>query len=116
MMSDLSDYEILEYLMTSEFNDGLNPDEMRFLLIKFRNFYRILSGRLEYIKMDSERIKLEYDLIKKWESDEMKNLISERDILLGKISDLENRKLSFMERLLGKIIIKDKNLNEDKSI
>ena len=34
--------EILEYLMTSDFNENLNKDELKALLIKFREFYRYM--------------------------------------------------------------------------
>ena len=42
-----SDQEILELLMTSEFNEGLTQEEAKFLLLKSRYFYRLLFARFE---------------------------------------------------------------------
>ena len=41
-MKELNDDDILEYLMTSDFIENHNPEEYKFLLHKFRFFYRIL--------------------------------------------------------------------------
>ena len=59
-MVNQSDEDILDFLMTSDFNDDLSPEQFRFLLIKFRQFYRISANRYNDIEM--ERKKFNYDL------------------------------------------------------
>jgi len=107
MMNNLSTEEILNYLMTSDFNEGLNPDEYRFLLLQFRNYYRVMSGRNELLKSDiiskSEKIKEIEDLKRK----EIDNTLSQKADLENQISQLKNRKLSWKERWTGKIITQD---------
>ena len=53
MISELNDEEILNLLMTSEFENDLSPMEFKFLLKKWRFFYRILHGRMDRVKDDS---------------------------------------------------------------
>jgi hypothetical protein len=106
-MYNLSTEEILNYLMTSDFNEGLTPDEYRFLLFQFRNHYRMISGRNENLKSDivfkSEKIKEVEDLKRK----EINNILSQKSDLENQISQLKNRKLSWKERWTGKIITQD---------
>ena len=45
MISELKDEEIMEFLMTSEFEDDYKPEELKYLLVKFRYFYRTLYQR-----------------------------------------------------------------------
>jgi dTDP-4-amino-4,6-dideoxygalactose transaminase len=45
MISELNDDEILEFLMTSDFEGDYKPGEFRYLLNKWRYFYRILHSR-----------------------------------------------------------------------
>ena len=52
MISELNDEEILDLLMTSEFENNLSPVEFKFLLKKWRYFYRLQNGRMERIKDD----------------------------------------------------------------
>jgi hypothetical protein len=107
MMDNLSTEEILNYLMTSDFNEGLTPDEYRFLLFQFRNHYRMISGRNEHLKSDviskSERIKEISDLKDK----EINNVLSQKAELENQFGQLKNRQLSWKERWTGKIITQD---------
>jgi hypothetical protein len=107
MMNNLSTEEILNYLMTSDFNEGLNPDEYRFLLFQFRNHCRMMSGRNELLKSDitskSEKIKEIEGLKMK----EINDILSQKADLENQVSQLKNRKLSWKERWTGKIITKD---------
>lgn len=110
MISELNDEEILEFLMTSDFQDDYKPGELKYLLLKWRYFYRLLHGRLELIKTDKD------EEIKKIseELETNKKLLTEFKIKYSKKSDdfdmLKSRKLSLKERFTGKIIIR----NEDK--
>ena len=47
MISELTDVEILDFLMTSDFEENFSPDELKYLLLKWRYFYRILHGKNE---------------------------------------------------------------------
>ena len=109
MISELKDEEIMDFLMTSEFEDDYKPEELKYLLLKFRNFYRTLHGRHELVKSDSE-----FSIKKMEEESESKDneilrlksqIANKEDI----IHSLKNRKLTFKERFSGKIIMKDED-------
>ena len=109
MISELKDDEIMDFLMTSEFEDAYKPEELKYLLFKWRYFYRLLHGRHELVKSDNEL--------------EIKNLKEEKEAIEDKvqgmqteiankeniINSLQNRKLSWKERFSGKITVKDEN-------
>jgi hypothetical protein len=110
MISELNDEEILNFLMTSEFEDTFKPEELKYLLMKFRYFYRLSNGRLEQLghQKDSEL---------KFLNDKIENSENYKNVLLGEIvrlkdelSSMGSRKLTLKERISGKIITK----NEDK--
>jgi len=97
--------EILEYLMTSDFNEELNKSELKALLIKFREFYRYM-----YSVKDNKVIDRDFK-IKNFEQ-EITFMKEEVIRLKFRKSELENerkllkrRKLTFMERIRGKLDI-----------
>lgn len=108
-MNKNTDEQILDYLMTSEFDEGLTPEECKFLLQKFRNFYRVVSCSITNYqdRMD--------DALKK--RDEMERILesktnefnNEKSNLINKINKILSRKLTFKERILGKIIEGNEN-------
>jgi len=104
MINELTDEQILEYLMTSEFIEGYKPEEYKFLLHKFRYFYRLLHGNHTRIKSDNE-----FNISQlKSEIDSLKNQVYQEQV---KSADLQNqidlsvksRKLTWKERWDGKI-------------
>lgn len=107
MISELNDEEILDFLMTSDFEQDYKPEELKYLLNKWRYFYRLLHGRLEVIKTENtgeinklkEEIKSTNDLLIKAQVDS-----SSKSNL---INSLKSRKLSFKERFSGKIMIEE---------
>jgi hypothetical protein len=110
MISELNDDEILEFLMTSDFEGDYKPGEFRYLLNKWRYFYRILHSRssnsssslqFEIKKLNEEIV----DLEKKIENLQIQNAEKQNIIDFSK-----NRRLTIKERISGKIITK----NEDK--
>ena len=109
MISELKDDEIMEFLMTSDFEGDYKPEELKYLLVKWRYFYRILFGRYDLIKTDSQQenkiLSENNDALKK-EIQKLKAEIADKDNL---INSLKNRKLTFKERFSGKIINKDEN-------
>lgn len=111
MITKMTDEDLLDFLMTSEFENDISPDEFRYLLNRWKYFYRVMHGRLERTKqelsheneslksylegVESEKLAIQVDSAKK---DDM-------------IHSLKNRKLTFKERWKGKIIT---NEDEDK--
>lgn len=109
MISELTDDEILDFLMTSDFDGDYKPEELKYLLLKWRNFYRIHHGKLERLKENFEsEIKILQDKLEieksKFENSSLKN--TEQENL---INSMKNRALTLKERITGKIILKDEN-------
>ena len=111
MISELNDEEILNLLMTSEFENNLSPTEFKFLLKKWRFFYRILHGRMDRLKDDLnyniDMLKGEVEGLKRQNYLVMVESAQRQDL----IDILKNRKLTWKERWTGKIIT---NEDEDK--
>ena len=107
MISELKDEEILDFLMTSDFEEEYKPSEFKYLLLKWRNFYRILYSRMDLNRINSEgdmRVIGELtDGLKNQITELQKNVANRDDI----IHSMKNRKLTFKERLSGKIIINE---------
>jgi hypothetical protein len=105
MIAELTDKEILEFLMTSDFQENLSPDEFRFLLLKFRNYYRVVSSKNDLLASDLEILKKNAQLIEAANNEKIKYLSDENSMLSKKLNTIINKKLSFKERILGKIFI-----------
>jgi hypothetical protein len=111
-ISELNDEDVLNFLMTSEFEGDYSPTELKYLLVKWRYFYRLSQGKNEQLKnyTDGEIEKL---------SEEVKLRDNLHNNLLVKVADkdnlihtLKNRELSLKERFKGKIILtEDENKN-----
>jgi hypothetical protein len=104
MINELTDDQILEYLMTSEFIENYKPEEYKFLLHKFRYFYRILHGNHTRIKSDlefeSKHLKLEIDCLKnQFYQEQVKTTELQDKIDLS----TKERNLTWKERWSGKI-------------
>lgn len=110
-IKELSDDEILNFLMTSDFDDNYSPDELKYLLQKWKYFYRIFNGRYERLKIDNIS---DIDTLKS-QIEVLNNSITSLQIQVADkdniINSLENRKLTWKERLTGKIIT-EKNENK----
>jgi hypothetical protein len=117
MVNNLSEEEILDYLMTSDFNEGLTPEEFKLLLFKFRNFYRIFSGRNELLKSDIEKISRNFDEFKVHKENEVNNVLSQKARLENALNFAkQSRKLSWKERWTGKTIVNEAEIDEFKNI
>lgn len=104
MIDELTDDQILEYLMTSDFIENYSPEEYKFLLSKFKYFYRILHGR-HTLEKGQKDFQIE-ELNKVIES--MKKLIEQEQIKSAQLQDkidlsAKERKLTWKERWDGKI-------------
>lgn len=111
MISELNDEELLDLLMTSEFENNLSPVEFKFLLKKWRYFYRLQNGKMQRIKEDLtysvDKLNGDVSGLKKQNYDIMVESAQKDD----QIHSLKNRKLTWKERWTGKIITKE---DEDK--
>lgn len=109
-MKELEDNELLEFLMTSDYNEDYRPEELKFLLHKFKYFYRILHGKnsnlISQKDFEINNLKKEVESIKIY----MFNLQAEKAEIQN-IIDLQpaTRKLTIWERLVGKIDLKNNN-------
>jgi hypothetical protein len=104
MIGELTDEQILEYLMTSDYIENYSPEEYKFLLSKFKYFYRILHGRYTLDKSQKD-FKIE-ELNKTIES--MSKIIEQEQIKSTQLQDkidlsTKERKLTWKERWDGKI-------------
>jgi hypothetical protein len=107
MISELKDEEILEFLMTSDFEDDYSPTELKYLLVKWRYFYRIKQGNLERKTVDFEgEIQILENKIKAQEKEKM-NLQIQLTDKENVIDSMKNRNLTLKERWSGKIILKE---------
>jgi hypothetical protein len=108
-ISELNDEDILNFLMTSEFEGSYSPEELKYLLVKWRYFFRLFQGKNEQSKMSLEdkilKIEEQLEIKKKSEFDLQAELAKKEDL----ISSIKNRDLTFKERWTGKIITKDEN-------
>ena len=110
MISELNDEEILELLMTSEFDGDFSPKELKYLLLKYRYFYRMLHGRLERVKTDNEGVIENLNDKINSLNNSVTNLQVENANNENTINGLKNRKLTWKERWTGQIITnKDEN-------
>jgi len=109
MISELKDDEIMDFLMTSDFEDDYKPEELKYLLHKWRYFYRLLHGSSERFKSDATfeiaKLKEEVDFKGKKEQGLLIQITDKQNI----IDSLKNRKLTFKERISGKITLKDED-------
>jgi hypothetical protein len=96
----------LDYLLTSDFNENLKPEQLIDLLVKFRYEYRSLVGKYRSLEHQIDKSTLEIE--------NLKGLLFETDIKhLSKIALLEDeihfldnnlrKKLTLKERISGKI-------------
>jgi hypothetical protein len=111
MISELTDDEILDFLMTSDFEADYKPEELKYLLFKWRYFYRLLHGKHEVRKGDQEMELRKYQEELTLRDNKILTLQSENAKRQDLIDSMKNRTLTFKERWSGKIIT---NENENK--
>jgi len=107
MFDKLDDKDILNYLMTSEFVDGLTPDESKFLLVKFRYYYRRVVSKNEQLISEIDTLDKKIKESESLSKSKIESLQIKIANLENKISNNFNRKLSINERISGKIRLKN---------
>ena len=105
MIKNLTSEEILDYLMTSEFNEGLTPDEFKFLLLQFRYFYRLQNGKNENLKNICEDKIKEIEECKKIHQQNINYVLIQKANLENQLNNLKFKKLTWKERFSGKLNI-----------
>ena len=100
--------ELLNYLLTSDFNDmdDASPQQFKELLSKFRYEYRMLSGKNISLMHEINKLKGELENITILSKDRTEKYNSEVAALEDKLHFAEaklSRKLTLLERLKGKI-------------
>lgn len=111
MIQDFSEEDILNYLMVSEFNEGLTSEEFKFLLLKFRYYYRLTYSRKDSIKLEIDTLQAKLNYNQDIYNKNITNLSLEKEKLEKKYDELMNRKLTWKERIKGKIIINKNEIN-----
>ena len=104
MISELRDEEILDFLMTSEFEGDYSPEELKYLLIKWRYFYRLINGRLERVLTDNEGDIKKLNSNIETLNNKINNLLVDNTNKDNLIVSMKDRKLTLKERLSGRII------------
>lgn len=107
MISELKDEEILEFLMNSELEGDYSPEELRYLLFKWRYFYRLLHGMSNRTKVDLEGKINQLEERVTAHAPEIINLQVKIADGQNIIDSMKSRKLTLKERLSGKIILKE---------
>jgi len=102
----MNDEQILDYLMTSDFDDNLSPDEYKNLLYKFRYFFRIVSSKSTNIEIEKKKFVFELDSLKVEKNIQIQNLTNKNQLYQDILKSLTNRKLSLKERFFGKLFPK----------
>jgi len=111
MISKLNDEDALDMLMTSEFEEKYSPMEYKSMLLKWRYFYRILFSRMERMKGDRD---FEIEKLKEQIGSSEAKAFRYEAISMQRqeiITRMKGRKLTWKERITGKIIIQE---DEDK--
>ena len=104
----------LNYLMTSDFNEGLTPEQYVELLLRFRYEYRLLSGKNSSYEKEMEKLKMEKENLSALLYETELKLNSKMALMedeLHNTNNLLNKKLTWKERIFGKI---NRNENGEK--
>ena len=113
MISEIKDEDILNFLMTSDFDGDYSPEELKYLLLKWRHFYRLTYGSLERVKVDSEgeinKLKDDIGSMKSQITSLQMDFVKKEDDYNHLMLRISKRKLSWKERISGKIINNDEN-------
>jgi hypothetical protein len=96
-MKNWNDRDILNYLMTSEFGDNLSTDELKFLLVKFRQYYRIESTKHNNFEIEKRK----FDSLLEHLNNKLNHVNYEKNILQNNYDELFKRKLTWKERIDG---------------
>lgn len=108
-INELDDEDILNFLMTSDFEDNYSPTELKYLLTKWRYFHRHFQGI-----SNREKLALEGELAhtKDMLSDKENQILNLQVDLANKQNEIDfikSRKITLRDWWRGKIIIENEN-------
>ena len=108
-INELDDEDILNFLMTSDFEDNYSPTELKYLLTKWRYFHRHFQGI-----SNREKMALEGELThtKDMLSDKENQILNLQVDLANKQNEVDfikSRKITLRDWWRGKIIIENEN-------
>lgn len=108
-INELDDEDILNFLMTSDFEDNYSPTELKYLLTKWRYFHRHFQGI-----SNREKLALEGELAhtKDILSDKENQILNLQVDLANKQNEIDfikSRKITLRDWWRGKIIIENEN-------
>lgn len=105
---DSSDGDLIGYLLGSDYEENFTEDEYKYLLKKFKQFYRNSLLKNEQLLHQIDNIKKETkdELLRKDVGTQSKDKkIKEIQLKLSFFEETINRKLTIKERLTGRINI-----------
>lgn len=108
----MSDEEIVDYLMTSDFNDGHTEEEFRFLLLKFRTLYRLLKSKNEQVTHSLNTAIMDFEEFSILNKDLLLKANSDIALLQNTLEVELNRRLTLKERFSGNLIRYKKEIEE----
>lgn len=101
--AEMTEDDIMDYLMTSEFNEGLNDKEAQFLLLKFRQYYRYQVSKNSQLnhKYDDLSIGSKAEILLL----QSQLLVANNELLAAQIKNKQEleKELTFAERFFGKL-------------
>jgi hypothetical protein len=101
MIQDLlTEKEILDYLMTSDFNEGLTKEESKFLLLKYRNFYRATYAKNEQLNFRVTELESRLKSL----NVEISSVYESLSLCKSELEVEKARDLTWKERITGKKI------------
>lgn len=104
MLSGFSNYDILDFIMTSDFVEGLNENEFIFLLKKSQKIIRQLKSNEIGMGYRMDELKQK---ISQLQNENKQEIINLRKSLLDtqqELQKMKTRRLTLKERLSGKIM------------
>ena len=103
MAVEIKEDDLFQYLMNSDFHEEYSPDEYKFLLNKWRYYYRLLHGQHSRLKDDLDVKLLDLEKDKKDCQKVVENSKQQVSEIKDKYNGLVLRDLTFRERIYGKI-------------
>lgn len=110
-IKELQDEELLDYLMNSDYTDDMNPNDLKYLLTKWKYYYRVSHSRNVMVNTEMISYKEKYEKSILNNSIIVKKIEKELNNYKSTLDGIKNRKLSWKERISGKIKIKENNEN-----
>jgi len=103
MIKNLDKEELLDYLMTSDFNEPFKDSEYVYLLEKWRYYYRLIYSK-SMVKNDGkdQKIKNLEENIEDLKREIHRHKV-EKATIANEFDSFKNKKLTWIERLTGKI-------------